>query len=567
MGGAPVDGALGEEAPAVGAATGGLAPPPGLPDGWDVLGPVPDETEVRASVVLRRASPLPAAASVGPLLDRETLRREHGARAEDLVVVRAHLETSGLAVSEEDGGRRRLVAVGSARAVEDAFGVELVLARSPDGLVRRVQRGGVTLPSPVAAAVLAVVGLDERPVAAPRLRVATGARGAGEEPAPSAGRPGGTAPGGTPPGAAAGVAVPLSAPEVGSLYQFPAGVTGAGTEVAIVELGGGYAPSDLETYFAGLGLTPPNVTAVGVDGATNAPAGPSGDADTEVALDLEVAGALAPGATYVVYFAPNTDQGFADAVGEAIHAAAALPVAVSISWGGPESSWSPAGVTALESVLEDAAALGVVVTVAAGDQGSSDGVADGLAHVDFPASSPSVLGCGGTRLEGTASAITEEVVWNDQPTDGATGGGVSARFPLPTWQEGVGVPPSVNPGHATGRGVPDVAGNADPDTGYEIVVGGSQVVVGGTSAVAPLWAALVALLAEGRGGPIGFLNPWLYQVAPVDGVCRAITVGSNGAYAAGPGWNCCAGWGSPVGVRLADALARRTGPPGGSTGA
>lgn len=469
--------------------------------------------------------------------------------------MRAHLEASGLAVTEEDGGRRRVVAIGGARSVEAAFGVELVLAEGPDGVVRRVQRGGVTLPAPVAAAVLAVVGLDERSVAAPRLRVASGARETGAETVPGAGGPGG----------AAGAAVPFSAPAVGTLYELPVGVTGAGTEVAIVELGGGYSTSDLETYFTGLGLTPPSVRAVGVDGATNAPAGPSGDADTEVALDLEVAGALAPGASYVVYFAPNTDQGFADAVGAAVHEAAALPVAISISWGGPESSWPQAGVVALESVLEDAAALGVVVTVAAGDQGSSDGVDDGLAHVDFPASSPFVLGCGGTRLEGSGGTITEEVVWNDQPVDGATGGGVSALFPLPTWQEGAGVPPSVNPGHATGRGVPDVAGDADPDTGYEIVVGGSQLVVGGTSAVAPLWAALVALLAEGEGGPIGFLNPWLYQAAPARGVCRPITVGNNGAYAAGPGWNCCAGWGSPVGVTLAGALALRSGgssPPG-----
>ncbi len=144
------------------------------------------------------------------------------------------------------------------------------------------------------------------------------------------------------------------------------------------------------------------------------------------------------------------------------------------------------------SALEAASAVGVSVCIAAGDDGSTDGVTDGLQHVDFPASSPYALACGGTHLVGSGSTITDEEVWDDLPNDGATGGGVSATFPLPTWQAGAHVPPSVNPGNFVGRGVPDVAGDADPETGYQVEVDGSNIVVGGTSAVAPLWAGLIA---------------------------------------------------------------------------
>jgi kumamolisin len=206
-----------------------------------------------------------------------------------------------------------------------------------------------------------------------------------------------------------------------------------------------------------------------------------------------------------------------------------------------------------DQAFQAAAALGVTVCCASGDNGSGDGLSDGQAHVDFPASSPFALGCGGTKLVASGTVITSEVVWNAGP-DSATGGGVSAMFALPHWQEGVHVPVAANPGGHTGRGVPDVAGDADPATGYHVRVDGQEFVIGGTSAVAPLWAGLLALLNQRLGHPVGYLNPLLYGPLADTGACHDITSGNNGAYQARPGWDACTGWGVPDGTRLLQAL-------------
>jgi kumamolisin len=184
--------------------------------------------------------------------------------------------------------------------------------------------------------------------------------------------------------------------------------------------------------------------------------------------------------------------------------------------------------------------------------------------VDFPASSPHALACGGTKLlaDSSTGAISSEVVWNEiAANEGAGGGGVSDHFPLPPWQASAGVPAraggSSGSSGSSGRGVPDVAGNADPTTGYQIYSGGQPQVVGGTSAVAPLWAALISRLAEATGQRFGLVQPALYAgVTPgaeVPGF-RDITSGNNGAYAAGPGWDACSGLGSPDGTALLTRL-------------
>jgi kumamolisin len=362
--------------------------------------------------------------------------------------------------------------------------------------------------------------------------------------------------------AAAPAAAPASftPPQIAGLYQFPAGTDGTGQRIAILELGGGFGPSDLDAYFSGLGITAPSVTAAGVDGAVNQPGQDPGGDDGEVLLDIEVAGAIAPGAPQTVYFAPNTDRGFVDAVSAAVHATP-TPTVISISWGQSEDSWTAQARSALDAAIADAAALGVTVCAAAGDSGSTDTVSDGANHADFPASSPHVLACGGTSLQGNPAtgAITSEVVWNDGPGRGSTGGGVSDVFPLPSWQAAAGVPVRAGTGATSGRGVPDVAGNADPATGYQVLVDGQRMVVGGTSAVAPLWAALVSRLAQAKGGSFGLLQPWLYAGVTAGTAAagfRDITSGSNGAYAAGPGWDACTGLGSPVGTTLLTRLSQ-----------
>jgi kumamolisin len=489
------------------------------------VGPADPGEQVSITVVVRRrpgAQPRDAAAS----LDRTTFAEARGAHDDDLAAVEQFARDHGLAVAESSPERRTVKLTGSVADASRAFGVELHRYDHPEHGSFRGRTGHVYVPAELTDVVEGVFGLDDRPQLRPQFRIAD----------PRA------------------VTTSYTPVEVAKAYDFPTGVTGAGQCVAIIELGGGYRQSDLETYFGDLGLSAPTVTAVSVDGATNRPVGDPGSADGEVLLDIEVAGAIAPGARIAVYFAPNSDQGFVDAVTTAVHDRSNAPSVVSISWGGPESTWTLQAQTALDQAFADAASLGVTVCVASGDNGSGDGVGDGRAHADFPASSPHVLACGGTRLASGGA----ETVWNDGTSGGATGGGVSDTFDLPDWQSSAGVPPSANPGGRVGRGVPDVSGDADPQTGYRVLVDGQQATFGGTSAVAPLWAGLVALLNERRGTPVGFLNPVLYGSG--DGALRDVTSGDNDlgdapAYTAGPGWDACTGLGSPDGTALSKLFA------------
>jgi kumamolisin len=373
----------------------------------------------------------------------------------------------------------------------------------------------------------AVVGLDNRPQTKPhfRLRKKTGAR-------------------------AQAAAASYSPIQVADAYDFPSNAAGAGQSIGIVELGGGYNAADLNSFFSSLGITPPKVTAVSVDGATNSPTGDPNGPDGEVELDIEMAGAIAPAAQIAVYFAPNTDQGFIDAVTTAVHDADLKPSIISISWGGPENSWTAQARDALNSACQDAATMGVTVLAASGDDGADDGTS--APTVDFPASSPYVVGCGGTKLTISGTSISGEQVWNElSNNEGATGGGVSEVFALPTYQQSADVPAA--PNGFVGRGVPDVAGDADPESGYNVVVDGQQAVIGGTSAVAPLWAGLFARINQALGKNVGYVNPLLYT-ANAESTFHEITSGNNGDYSAGPGWNACTGLGTPDGAALLSAL-------------
>jgi kumamolisin len=391
----------------------------------------------------------------------------------------------------------------------------------------------VKIPPDLVDAIEGVFGLDNRPQAMPHFRRRREA--------------------------AAGLAPRLGGKtytpvQVAQAYDFPANLNGAGQCIAILELGGGYNAADLTRFFGSLNIRVPQVAAIPVDGGANTPTGDPNSADAEVALDIEVAGAVAPGASIAVYFAPNTDQGFLDALTTAIHDNANKPSVVSISWGGPESQWTQQAMTAFDAACQDAATLGVTVCAAAGDNGSTDGVQDNQLHVDFPASSPAILACGGTVLDAAGNQINGEETWNELASGGgATGGGVSQVFPLPSWQQNANVPAA--PNNTQGRGVPDVAGDADPNSGYQIVVDGQSGVVGGTSAVAPLWAGLIAVMNQKLTKSVGYLNPLLYTPA-VAATFHDITAGSNGSplYKAGAGWDACTGLGSPDGAALFTAL-------------
>jgi len=521
-----------------------------LPAATPTSAPLDQNQVITVTVLLRRIAAVPTALVEGPATITSTeLGDRYGADPADARLVAGVLGSYGLTVTEYQLPSRRLKVSGTLTALSAAFGTTLTAVTSPhpDGsgsVTHRYRSGGLSVPAELSGIITAVLGLDNRPQASPHFRRLT-------------------APGGVTAHAAAATGGALTALQVASLYQFPAGTDGTGQTIAIIELGGGYPAADLATYFGGLGLPTPSVTAVGVDGGANSPGQP---ADGEVELDIQVAGAVAPGASQVVYFAPNTDQGFVDAISDAIHATP-TPTVVSISWGGPESSWGAQSMTAMDQAIADGATLGVTVTVASGDNGSSDNPnsTSGVA-CDFPASSPHVLACGGTKLVGdaTATTITSEVVWNEiTSSEGAGGGGVSTVYPVPSWQSTVGVPASAGGGTGVGsattpgRGVPDVAGNADPVTGYLVIVDGQQQAIGGTSAVAPLWAGLVARLAQSTGKRFGLLQPLLYAGVAAGAAAPGfndIVDGDNGAYKAGPGWDACTGLGSPNGAALLSRL-------------
>jgi len=495
-----------------------------LPPEAHLTGAADPQEQIRVTIVLRHRAPLPDP-STGERLSRSDFASRHGAHPTDVESVRQFAEAHGLRVVEIHPGRRSMILEGTVADMMKAFETELKRA-SIGNREYRIREGALTLPSELDGVIEGVFGLDTRPQAHPHFRRRSPAKPAAQQ------------------------AVSYTPPAIAQFYQFPTAGTGTGQTIGIIELGGGYNASDLQTFFSGLQLATPSVTDVSVDGGSNQPTGDPNSADGEVALDIEVAGAVAFGANMVVYFTPNTDQGFLDAITTAIHDQTNNVTVISISWGGAESTWTAQSMQSYDQAFQDAQTLGVTICVAAGDDGSSDGVTtDNLAHVDFPASSPNVLACGGTSLQASNGAIESETVWNDGSGGGATGGGVSEVFPLPSYQSTSGVPVSVNPSHFQGRGVPDVAGDADPATGYDTTVDGQSSVVGGTSAVAPLWAGLIALLNQQLGKSVGFLNPRIYAAGERSGF-NDITSGSNGAYSAGPGWDPCTGWGSPIGTAM-----------------
>jgi kumamolisin len=507
--------------------------------------------EIRVSVILNRKAPLDIASLKGRQLSRAEYASNYGASQKDFDAVRAFAQQNSLKVDETKSSlvRRRVELHGTIATFEKAFGVELHDYEpsgpgsdpSKKGSRFHAITGPVSVPENLLGVVQAVLGLDNRPIATAKIRVRQRTPKAQQSHAQQSGD--------------AGTFIP---PQVAQVYNFPTPANGAlagvGQTIGIIELGGGYNPADITKYFSQtIGINAPTVTAVTLDGGGNDPTN-ANSADGEVLLDIEVAGSVAPGAKIVVYFTANTDQGFQDAISTAIHDTTNNPSVISISWGGPESTWAQTAINSMDTTCQSAAALGISITVASGDSGSSDGESGN--NVDFPASSPHVLACGGTALTASNGQRQSEVVWNDQPSGGgATGGGVSTVFPLPAWQANAGVPApatgsSIN--GAGGRGVPDVSGDASPETGYQILVDGDQQVVGGTSAVAPLWAALIAVLNQQLGKNVGFLNPQLYTFGETP--FYDVTSGNNGDYSAGPGWDACTGLGSPNGQALLTAL-------------
>lgn len=463
------------------------------------------------------AKPTKAKAAVSR---QEVMVSRASSLAKSMAKVVEFANENGLSVVKQDPARRLVKLAGPAPKLEAAFRTKLHYFHDGDKSFR-ARAGSLSAPEDVIAVVEAVLGLDTRPLAKPKLSFHS-------HPHSISGH------------------LPN---EIAKLYDFPltAGM-GAGQCIAIIELGGGFRAQDNVLAFNAMGLAPPTIIPISVSGGINQP-GADPNADGEVALDIQVVGGAAPGATIAVYFAPNTTQGFVDAITRAVHDQNNRPSVISISWGSAESRWTSQARRAMDSACADAVRLGVTVLAASGDDLATDGIDDGRAHVDFPASSPFVVGCGGTRVDVTQSKIVGEMAWN---TGGSgTGGGISDFFALPAYQSAANIPRSVN-GQHIGRGVPDVAGDGDPNSGYQIVVNSVGGTIGGTSAVAPLWAGLIALINEACGHPVGFVHPLLYGNPKA---FRDITQGNNKngggvGYVAGSGWDACTGLGAPVGSKI-----------------
>jgi kumamolisin len=495
-------------------------------------------------------------------LSREEFATRHGADPNDLAKIAAFAHEYGLTVVESSPAKRSVKLSGTVEALSAAFKVKLHRFKKAD-LSYRGRTGAVYVPEEISQIVVGVHGFDNRPVARPHYRRR-------EDLKPAKGIKPMAAQNGS-----------FSALQVGQLYNFPQGFDGTGQCIALIELndldtntnqitGAGFDPADLQTYFSNLNLPTPQVIALSTDGGMNMP-GPDPNSDGEVTLDIEVAGAIAPGAKIAVYFAPNTSQGFVDALAQAVHDSQNSPSVISISWGGPEDFQPQQLLDGLDQALQDATILGITVCCASGDNGSADMPTndlgnpwDGVPHVDFPASSAFALACGGTRLAGSETTITDEQVWNEGVQGGAGGGGVSNKFKRPDYQTAFNIPAS--PTGNNGRGVPDVSGDGDPVTGYQIFLAGNQSVIGGTSAVAPLWAGLIARINQRLvslgSKPVGFLNPLIYGNAVTNaGVFRDVVKGNNditgtlnGLYPAGAGWDAASGLGTPDGAKLLQAL-------------
>ncbi len=484
---------------------------------------------IEVSVILKHRKELPKIENQTRTMSHSEFAGAYGADPAQIDKIRQFARDFNLQMLErgDEVMRRTVTLAGTAANMEKAFGIELNEFEYENGS-HRGYTGSIQIPEDYASFVSGVFGLDDRPVAHPHFRYRNTNRTFGARTSTTSYNPA----------------------QVAKLYAFPQDANGAGQTIGLLELGGGYRPNDIRDYFQAQGIQAPTVKSISVDHGKNRPT-TAQSADAEVMLDIEVAGSAAPGVTIAVYFAPNTSRGFQDALSMAIHDQLNKPCVLSISWGSAEVNWTTQSMENFDQVAQEAALLGITITVASGDNGSSDGVTDGKNHVDFPASSPHVLAAGGTRVTVANGAIDQETVWNDGAQGGATGGGFSSVFTRPAWQMAVA--------SQTGRGVPDVAGNADPETGYNVLVDGQQFVVGGTSAVAPLWAGLIVLLNQKLNRRLGFVIPALYGPNESSDF-RDITMGNNGAYSASYGWDPVTGLGSPKGAQMLQSLLSEAAP-------
>ena len=476
------------------------------------------------------------------------MREAHGAASESAETVRAFAQRHGLTVTKDAAGGRTVRLSGSAHSVERAFNTQFE-EFDYEGTRFFAPSGPIEVPDEWQGLVEVVLGLHSSRHSSPRRR------------------------------SSLCCLKPIAKiSDLARAYNFPDHLDAKGQTIGLIEFGGGFYPEDIQRFCSRLGIPVPRISVVKISDADNQPASHraiheflemidgslsiaaeskesgsfyAAQSTAEVTMDIEVLAALAPAAHIVVYFAPSDEQGLYHALSHAVHDEQHKPDVLSISWSFPEHTVSKTTIDSLETVLSEAAHLGITVCASTGDAGAMNGSKDGPPSVNYPASSPYCLACGGTSGHISLTGVADEVVWNATHFGiyGASGGGISSCFRPPVWQKNAPVP--TGPGGVTGRGIPDVAGLADPRCGCEMLVGGRTFASAGTSAVAPLWAALIARINQALGRRCGHLHPHLYAIGQEEhsGLC-AILKGQNGYYHAGKRWNACTGYGTPRGDAL-----------------
>lgn len=510
------------------------------------------DRRIEFTVVLAARQELPSVHSAelsgSPHLNHGELRKSYGSDAKAARLVESFAKAFNLQIVENAEQRRNMRLCGRSEDVARAFGTKFG-EFNLDGHTFFAPTRPLNVPKDWEGLIEAVLGLCNSRHASPRRGSAV--RGSG-----SAAR----------------------LPDLARAYDFPPGLEGSGETIGLIEFGGGFCLEDIEQFCSQLGLAAPRISVVEVGGGANRPASRraihefldvangkislaakteqsdpfiAAQCTVEVTMDLEILAALAPAAHIVVYFASGDEQGLYHALNRAVHDEHHRPGILSVSWSLPEHTLSASELCAIEGVLQEAAHLGITVCASSGDAGALNGSTDGQPSVNYPASSPHCLACGGTSGKVNAARIPEEVVWNASHYGfkGASGGGVSDRFHLPAWQIDALVPGG--PKGKVGRGVPDVAGLADPRYGCEMLIAGRTFASAGTSAVAPMWAALVARLNQALGHRCGHLHSHIYRLGKEGRMAlRPVLKGDNGFYQAGRGWNACTGYGTPKGDEL-----------------
>lgn len=490
--------------------------------------------------------------------DPNTFAHLYGASQADLDAVQRYAANSEFDVVSVNSFLGFVVVSSTIGDLQKAMKVQFSVTQDHEGL-HLFYEGSLHFPAKMAPVIAGVVGLHHSP-SAPHMHHIVQRKGNHVEPS-----------------------------AVANFYDFPEPLlqspspSSEGSCIGLIELGGGFYEADvLEQFKTRYRTQPPKITVISVDSKKNAPASRKaiwkyldeyqriveGDKlpkrktvtgsealdesvrwTIEVSMDIQLSGALYGGERLAVYFAPNTEQGRFHAMAAAISDRKNNPSVISCSWGVKERDLHPDFIRAMEHLMAKAALLGITVCCSSGDTF----LQPNETPVYYPASSPYVLGCGGTHVDLSRS---QETCWNEELTSFlrlASTGGASRLFRAPAWQ----IPAKVRQVTGrVGRGVPDVAAKADLVGGYCMRVAGRDISMGGTSASAPVWAALINRVNQAIGARLGHVTPLLYRDA-FRQATRSVDSGSNGVYQARPGWDACTGLGSPRGRELLRVLSKK----------